>query len=66
MLTLQAINNALQFLNRVTLNGPEAYTWVEAVNALQTAARAMESMQARGPGVPFAVPVVAPQMDLEI
>jgi hypothetical protein len=69
MLTLDNINNTLNFLNRTPLTGPEAYAWVESVNALQATAQLMRNVVAHGPGVPFQGPQQAPptpQLDLEL
>lgn len=68
MLTLASVKNALEFLNRVPLTGPEAYAWVEAANALQATSRMMESVAAQGPGVPFQGPqqAISPKLDLEL
>jgi hypothetical protein len=70
MLTFANITNALNFLNRVSLTGPEAYAWVESVNALQATAHMMQSVTAQGPGVQFQGPQQATtlpeQLDLAI
>ncbi len=68
MLTSTHVTNALNFLNRVTMTGPEAYAWVETVNALQATGHAMQAFATQGPGVPFRGPQqdLSPQLDLAI